>query len=202
MTSRAFSRGLPDELPKALATLVDLSDAAVERFPELLTSVLEPLPDDQLDNRIVRLCRKHELDPTKLAPALKSVRYLFRFAATEGTSTEGLATELEALLPALQLAPLLVPLYEHVLPQLRQEIATAALVAHGKVLAGIEWRIDAIASSDRGRSINLPVVLMTLAYRERDQAGSVTLQLLPSKVQELRDLCDHLLSPSDPPRTA
>jgi hypothetical protein len=199
MTLRSFDRELPPELPKALAALADLSPAARAHFADLLAETIGPMPDDQLDNRIVRLCRKLELDPAKLAPPLKSARYLFRLAATQGSSPADLAVDLDALLPGRGLAPLLVPLYERALPLLRQELATASLAAHGKVLAGIEWRVDAIASSDRGRGINLPVVLMTLAYREREQSGSVTMQLLPSMVKELRDVCDRLLSPNEPP---
>jgi len=75
------------------------------------------------------------------------VRFLFRFAATEGVSSEAFASELRSLVPGLALAPLLVPLYERALPSLRQEIATASLAAHGKVLAGVEWRIDAVVRS-------------------------------------------------------
>ncbi|MBM4375917.1 MAG: hypothetical protein FJ095_12590 [Deltaproteobacteria bacterium] len=197
MRLRSFEREPPSELAVALRVIADLPTEVRAKLAELIPEVLELMPEDQLDNRIVRHCRKLELDPARLAPPLKSARFLFRIAASNAASPEDVAADLEALVPGVPLAEWLVPLYEAVLPALRQEIAMASLAAHGKVLSGIEWRIDAIAASNRGRGIQLPVAMLTFDYRDRNQPGSVTLQLLPSMVKELRDVCERLLATDD-----
>jgi len=159
MRLRSFEREPPSELAVALRVIADLPTEVRAKLAELIPEVLELMPEDQLDNRIVRHCRKLELDPARLAPPLKSARFLFRIAASNA--------------------------------------AMASLAAHGKVLSGIEWRIDAIAASNRGRGIQLPVAMLTFDYRDRNQPGSVTLQLLPSMVKELRDVCERLLATDD-----
>ena len=197
MRLRSFEREPPSGLAVALRVIADLPTEVRAKLAELIPELLELMPEDQLDNRIVRHCRKLELDPARLAPPLKSARFLFRIAASNAASPEDVAADLEALVPGAPLAEWLVPLYESVLPALRQEIAMASLAAHGKVLSGIEWRIDAIAASNRGRGIQLPVAMLTFDYRDRNQPGSVTLQLLPSMVKELRDVCERLLATDD-----
>ncbi|MFO0552585.1 MAG: hypothetical protein U0271_29615 [Polyangiaceae bacterium] len=60
-------------------------------------------------------------------------------------------------------------------------------------MTGIEWRIDTVGSSSRGRQLDVPVALVTFEYRTGDKQDRFTLQMLPDAVQGLRSICDHLL---------
>ncbi len=184
----------PAGLAAALDSAATLSNKSQEKLASLLTPLLVAMPDDQLDNRIIRLCGREEIDPNQLAPPLKAARFLFMLAAQQDLTVDALAEDLAALCSAAPLVTqLLLPSYAEALPSMREEMIAASLQAHGRVLANVEWRIDTIGSSSRGRKLNVPVAMVTLHYQDRQQSGSFTIQMLPSMVEELRNVCDELL---------
>ena len=185
----------PDDLAPSLAVAGELSAEIINDFDSLLVPHLETLAEDQLDNRIVRLCRRRELDPHQMARIIKASRFLFRHGAANNTTAEQLEADLRLLCPGLSgFSEKLVATYTRVIPDLRKEILVNALQAHGNVLSGIEWRIDTIGSSNMGLELNTPVALLTMHYQDRRQTGSFTIQLLPEMVSQLRDLCSELLN--------
>lgn len=183
----------PAELGPSLAQLLALPPLLRERLAEVLLPNLEPLPEDQLDSRIARLCRRHDLNPDVAGPALKATVLLFRQAAMHALDSSQLAQDLAALGGSEELGELLVPLYEQARPDLRREAARATIAAHGKVLAGVEWRVDTLGSSSRGRQLNLPVAMLTFHYLDGERTDRITLQLLPDMVASLREICDLLI---------
>jgi hypothetical protein len=58
---------------------------------------------------------------------------------------------------------------------------------------GVSWRVEHVTASNRGQSLNLPVVTLTVAYREGERQDRITLQLLPDALQELQAMCQRLL---------
>lgn len=186
-------RAAPAELAPALNTIAELPDPFRAQFGEIVASTLDPIPEDQLDNRIIRLCRKADLDPAKAAPPIKATRFVIRNAASQNTSSENLAADLHTLCPEHDVAALILPIYEQARMSLRQEVLAGSLRAHGNLLNGLEWRVDTIGASNLGSEINMPVALLTMHYQDRHQQGSFTVQLLPDMVAQLRDLCDQLL---------
>lgn len=186
-------RAAPAELAPALRQIDELPEAAREAFGELIASTLEAMPDDQLDNRIVRLCRKLGVDPEATAPPIKSSRFLLRNAASVDVDAPLLREDLSALCGADSIAAaLLLPVYEKARPELRREVMQGALRAHGNVLLGMEWRIDTIGATNLGR-VNAPIALITMHYQDRQQTGSFTVQMTPDMIAQLRQMCDELL---------
>jgi len=184
----------PDGLGESLCGIEELSQKTRDNFGELLIPNLESMPEDQLDSRVARLCRRNDLDLAVAGSSIKAAAYLFQNAAACALEPEDLAKDIEALGGTRHLIELLLPLYNEVLPDLRRHIAQATLGSHGAVLTGIEWRVDTLGASNRGRKINLPVALMTFRYQEGGETRSATYQLLPDMVGELRDVCDRLLT--------
>ena len=184
----------PAELGPALRQLAELSHDEQTKFHEILNQILEQIPEDQLDNRIVRFCRRAELDAKKMVAPLKAVRFLFMVAGVNNVEPALLRDDLAALCPEVPLlGDVLMPSYQSALPKMREALVTASLHAHGRVLTGMEWRLDTMGSSSRGRDLNFPVALLTLHYQDRQEPGSFTIQLLPSMVQELSSICKTLL---------
>ncbi len=68
------------------------------------------------------------------------------------------------------------------------------LADHGKVLTGLSWRVDNVTSSDRGADLASPVVFLTLRYQEGKDSDSVTLQLTPESLQELKAFMERFAS--------
>ena len=187
-------KAAPADLAGALSALMRLPEPARRGFADLLLPNLDSIPEDQLDARIVRLCRRAGLDPEELAPPIKASRFLLRQAAAGNVPRQGLADDLAALSIHDAPAAILLGAYEHAFPALRREILVQALRAHGNVLAGVEWRVDTIGSSSQGRDLGVPVALLTLHYHDRQQAGSITIQLLPDMVNQIREVCNELLT--------
>lgn len=156
---------------------------------------METVPEDQLDARIVRMCRRLDLAPETIAPPLKASRFLLRSAAKNNVTPPALAADLVTLCgDGEALAPVLVPIYQKVFADLRKDAVRAALANHGRVLAGVEWRVDTIGSTSQGRELGIPVALLTLHYHDGGKVERITLQALPEQVAELRRVCDELLS--------
>lgn len=184
-------KAAPAELAPALG-VVEALPAKV--FAEVVEATLEIMPEDQVDNRIVRLCRKLDIDPEKAAPGFKSTRWLLRNAASANVGADLLGQDLYALLgPDTLVVERVLPIYERAFPAMRLEIIQAALSSHANVLTGLEWRVDTIGSTNLGTELNFPVALLTMHYRDRQQGGSFTVQMTPDMVAELRQLCDQLL---------
>ena len=193
----------PDELLPALRGLCTLSATVRAELGALLGPCLEPLPEEQLDNRIGRICRRHELDPRVLGPGFKAAVLLFRTAVAVACTPAELGQDLRAL-DALEgasgdgatLESLLLPVFEEAYPAMRMQIVRDSIAAHGRVLTGVEWRIDTLGASNRGRKLEVPVALMTFAYQEGTRSERFTVQMLPDAVAQLREICDHLLNRS------
>ncbi len=181
----------PEELGAALSGLRQLP--ASVNLKELLLPNLESMPPDKLDGRIARICRRIELDPEVVGPAIKSVVFLFRSAASFNVPANQLAQDLTAL-GAASVADVVTPLYEEALPELRGELVRAAIAGHGHVLAAIDWRIDTLGSSMHGRGLSVPVAMLTFHYQDGDRGERITLQMLPEMVASLRQVCDDLLN--------
>lgn len=184
----------PAELGASLRRLLELPESLRGKLDEILLPNLEPLPEDQLEARIARLCRRHDLVPEQVGPGVKAAVFLFRQAAMFDVGADELEQDLRAVGAGPALCGLLVPPYRQVFPELRREIAMATIAAHGKVLTNVEWRMDTLGSSNRGRKLNIPVALVTLHYQDGQQANHVTLQMMPDAVAGLREVCDLLLN--------
>lgn len=185
----------PAELGPALRRLLELPEPLRDKIGDLLLPNLEAMPEDQLDSRIARLCRRIELDPEQVGPGVKAAVFLFRQAAVFNVDEGDLEQDLAALGGAGgALGQMLLPVYAEVVHELRREIALTTIAAHGKVLTNVEWRMDTIGSSSRGRHLNIPVALVTLHFQDGTKSDRITLQMMPDAVGGLQQVCEHLLN--------
>jgi hypothetical protein len=77
--------------------------------------------------------------------------------------------------------------------QVRAELLRGTIADHGKLVEGIDWRIDSISASDRGESFGYAIGVLTFRYREGEERSRITVQLLPDALAELRAICDRML---------
>ena len=183
----------PDELSPSLNKFIELEAPIREAFGQLVTAVLGQAPDDKVDESITAICSNNNLDVNVAGTAIKSTRYFLRQAAALNVNSEQLTEDLKALECAQEYIDTVVEVYEATLNDLRMEIAQSTIVAHGNVLTGVEWRVDTLGASNRGRGINIPVAMITLHFRNGDEESRLTLQALPDAVNTLREVCENLL---------
>lgn len=173
----------------------DLPPRARERLWDALgPSLVEPLDPKAIEARFNAFVKAHEARAEPLARVLRAARMIVRQAAVLDVGAKQLAEDMAALNGGdPSFAKAIMPGYESAKRLLRSELAKAAIADHGKVLEDIKWRVDLVSTSDRGVGLKLPVLMLTLHYRDNGREEQLHLQVLPNVAQKLRAVCDHLL---------
>ena len=159
----------------------------------LFESVLRNPGDPGYEERVRGFSQERGLLEAQVLLALQAFDTLFHQAAAFDLSREQFGQDLSALsggpLPAVD--PLLSH-YDGLKGELRGRILQETLADHGKVLLGLDWRIDKVISSDRGTDLDGSVMLLTLRYREGDRLDRVTLQLTPDALADLKRFAERI----------
>lgn len=175
--------------------LLGFSQEARHDFWDLIAPVLRQPADPDNQNRIEALCRDHTLAEQDAVAALQACGLLLRQASAHDLDREHFRQDLAALSNGEPGgAEVLSAKYEDMKGELRQRIVSESLIAHGKVLVGIEWRVDTVVNSDQGARLNATVILLTLRYRDGDRVERITLQLTPGALKELKLFTERISS--------
>lgn len=184
----------PPELGADLARLLRLPMAAQGQIWQVLGPCLDEKLGDDTERLLDVFCAAHRVPEADLALAVKACRFLLVAAAKLDVSDNELGDDLTSLCgDAVGIKELLLPGYGPAKKQIRRALTTAALVGHGKLLVGAEWRLDVIQASDRAAKLQLPVTMLTLHYKEGDKTERITLQALPDVVAQLKTMCEQVL---------
>jgi hypothetical protein len=182
----------PPDVVRDLALVLELPSPARARLWEVLGGCLvEPLPPT-MEDRLDAFCRVHGASPDVLARAIKACRFLVWQAGSRALPRAVFAADLAALSSSKEISDLLLAGYDRASAQVRRELLRGALLDHGNVLEGVDWRVDQVASSSRGASLRDPVGVLTLRYRAGDKDERLTVQLGPEALRELYDACTKL----------
>jgi hypothetical protein len=185
-------RPAPPEIARDLALLLELSPPAKARLWEALGPCLvEPLPDT-VEARLDAFCQAHGARAEILAPALKACRFLVRQASARDLPQGRFAEDLANLHPSPEIADILLAGYEAAKAQVRRELLRGALLDHGNVLVGVDWRIDQVVTSSRGGLLHAPVGVLTLRYRAGGKEERLSVQIVPEALRELHQACESL----------
>ncbi len=185
---------VPPELRADLGAFTELPEAARARFWEALgPSLGEPVPP-AVEAVLDAFCASTGAEGPTLARVVKAARFLVREASRHDVPSARLADDLAALFPADRgAAAVLAAGYDRAHEVVRRELAERAILDHGKVLIGVDWRVDTIGAVKGGARLGQPVVMLTLTYREGDRTERVTLQALPDTLAELGELARSLV---------
>jgi len=184
-----------------------LPPRALESFYDLLKPSLGPgraRPQD-LENQAQAYCQLYDVRPSNLSSALRSCGFLLTRASQLALPAESFRRDLESLCtdtPAV--VDTLMQHYDEARGLIRQEMVQGSLFDHGKVLMGIDWRVDTIQASNHGADIGLPVALLTLRCQQgQPDAGNVeriSVYAVPEVVRQLRMLAETLERQMTPSR--
>jgi hypothetical protein len=181
----------PDIVPD-LAAVKSWPDLARQQLFRVLGPCLaEPVPD--VEKQLDQFSREFRVPGPDLARVIKACRFLLRRAAMTNLTLAEFVEDLASLGDGGELSECLVPGYDAAMQVVRVEIATAALVEHGKLLDRVSWRVDQVAFSNRGDKVGLPVVMLTLDFHEGGKRERLTLQVTPAALNELSAMCARLV---------
>jgi hypothetical protein len=189
-----FSDGpAPPPVMEGWRRLLGFPPPAREAFWALLAPALTERADAESKQRLAAFCREHALAEQHAVAAVKACDVLLWQASALDLDAERFRQDLEALSDGQSEGPqILLSKYDAVKGELRRRIVEGSLADHGKVLVGLDWRVDQVVSSDRGTRLNAPVILLTLRYREGDRTERITLQLTPETLRELKAFTERI----------
>lgn len=173
------------------AVYQQLPDRAQRQLWEIVASGLIAPTDPTFRSRLEEFCAEHAVEESVVRIALHTCGILLGQASTFDVSPDELRRDLEVLSGGSTdgLDELCTNIFA-LKGALREALAMSSLADHGKVLIGLDWRIDRMASSSRGAGFTTDVVFLTLRYREGDAVDRITLQLSTQGIRELRGFLD------------
>ena len=185
----------PAEIVGDLRKILDLPPLARQTLWEVLGMCLGAKIPPEAESRLTEFCKAHGADEGALAAAIKACRFLLRSAVSLDLSRAVFAEDLASLVGnGREVSEILLAGYDSAKNLIRAEILQGVLADHGKLCEGIDWRVDYLASSNRGEKLRIPVAMLTLRYREGSRRDRITLQFLPDAIKDLRKICDQILT--------
>jgi len=165
--------------------------AARQNFWRLLGPALLEPADSAHGQRIQAFGQEFALKQEDVVAALRSCDLLMRQACGLDLTAEQLQQDLSRLSAGPpEAANVLLAQYAAVKSELRKQIVQHTLADHGKLLVGIDWRLDQVTASQRGDQLNTQVIFLTLRYRQAERLERVTFQLTAEAMQHLKRFCD------------
>ena len=183
----------PPPLVNGWRWLLGFPKPAGDAFWSLLRAALLEPPVPDLQQRVEAFCEEHALPEEQVVGAVQACVMLLRQASALDLDRERFGQDLAALSAGERdESAILLGKYDEVKGEIRQRMVGETLIDHGKVLVGLDWRVDNLVSSDRGVALNATVVFLTLRYRDGDRMERVTLQLTPDALKELKQFTERI----------
>jgi hypothetical protein len=151
------------------------------------------LTKERFDRIMGPFCAKYRADKDDLLRGLAALRSLLRGAAEQDLEAEKFVEDLELLQVDVFTARTIMSGYEQGMILLRGELMMVSLLDHGRALKKVDWRIDQMRGSNRGKNLNAPVAMLTFNYQDGEKADRMTLQVLPPVLRQLREILDEIL---------
>jgi hypothetical protein len=76
--------------------------------------------------------------------------------------------------------------YQQAKQVLRGALLGTVLADHGKVMTGLNWRVETVQAADRAANLNATVIHLSFQYQEGMEVGRVNLQLTPESLQAIK----------------
>ncbi|UCE34444.1 MAG: hypothetical protein JSV55_10800 [Deltaproteobacteria bacterium] len=184
-------RPVPVPVVEGWRQFLQLPEQARKGFWDVLFRALLEPANPANKQRIEAFSREHGLEEENVVSAMRGCDLLLRQACALDMDTASFRQDLVALSEEdEQSAEFILSQYDEAKTDLRKFIIQESLADHGKVLVGIDWRVDKVTASDRGAKLNTTVVLLTLRYRDGTRLERITLQLTPDAIRELKSFSD------------
>jgi len=160
-----------------------LTKGALAQLWDVLEPCLTPSLPPDVDAQLGAFCRRHEMAEADLAHVIRIARFVLRAASAINLPARGFHEDLRTIWPGIDpLHQVLLSRYDVTRLALRGRLLADALTKHGNVLQNLEWRVDNVIADSGAARLELPVGIVTLAYRYRDETSHLTLQMTPDQL--------------------
>ncbi|NUP12385.1 MAG: hypothetical protein HOW73_40590 [Polyangiaceae bacterium] len=167
--------------------LTALPERAQQGLWELVESSLADV-DPALERRAEAFCQLYGIAPADLQASLRVCRLVLSRAAALNLAQRLIIEDLGALSRGAPppIADTLGARYDAVKAVIQKGLVERMILDHGKILTGLDWRVDRIAAADRGVGMDTPVVLLTLHLRDGKREKRNTVYVTTDAVRELK----------------
>ena len=180
-----------EQLLQGWQGLEGFSPQVAEGFWELLASFLQEPGHPAHNNLLEEFREANVLEGEILIGALETCDALITSAIVLNMKDTLLHEDAQVLAGEnTQRCIDLVRSYASLRPALRQRSLDATLADHGKLLTGLDWRLDRVEASGRGTQLDANVLFLTLSYQEGEEAKKISLQLNEGGLRLLKSFTD------------
>ncbi len=186
----------PNELVRRWRRYLELPGRVHAKIWEVLTPILLEIPQEQKAQHVTGLASTWGVEASDLSLAAEGCHALLLGATARGMDAADFDADLKTLggeadVPVARAA--LIEGYDRASNIIRQQLVAKSVAEHGKVLTGLNWRIDRILSSGHGVELNTPILMMTLHYEDAGEKRHITFQMSDRVLKMVRDFCDKML---------
>ena len=160
---------------------------AREPFLDLLQPVILDPANPGILAAVRDLATNQGLREEDVSAALQAGSILYTQVGALDLASEDLKSDLEALSRGEgEAATAFLSRFDATKNEVRNSIILGTLTDHGKVIVGVDWRVDEVTESDRGAALTTSVVFLTLRYQDGDRLERINLQLTPDAMRQLK----------------
>jgi len=197
---KCFPGGLPPlRMVAGWKALLELPQGSLDAFWALVENALREPGNPQNQQLVDAYTQQFSAESFQTTEAIGACELLLHQSAALNLSADGLRADLEQLSRGnLRGTDFLMARYDVVRQKLREAILEDTLADHGKVLVGLEWRVDQVNLSHRGAELDTPVMYVGLKYRDGQKMKGLSLQLTPHAFRMLSGFCTQFSEPDQP----
>ena len=188
----ATCRGQPAPAPvqEGWETLLTLPSSTLQAFAELLMASIADVNEEELGQAVTGFSGRYGLDTDAVIKSVQACQFLLRQAAVLDLDPSAFASDLREL-SGEETGPLRVLLsrYGPMKTRIRERLLVQTLMDHGKVLVGLDWRVDRISASNRLSGPASDVVILTLELQSTGETERVNIQLPTRSLSLLQEFC-------------
>ena len=184
----------PPEVVDGWRRYLHLPKPARRAIWHLLGPAVLDLDGSQHQELLASFCKEYGIAKEPVVQAVQSCGFVLSRAAALDLGLAQVHEDLAALTGDSAVSDedafdILLARYDGMKTQLRGLIMQETLADHGKVLVGLDWRVDTCSASHRGANLDATVVFLTMRYRDGNQFDRATFQLTPEALKQLKLFC-------------
>lgn len=182
----------PQEILRDYKRFSALPDKAREGLWEILGPSLAGAVDGAMEKRAEAFARLFDVEPSDLQASLRVCRHLLQRAGSLDLSAADFAGDLAKLGGEARASASLLAWYEPAKALVRAAVLKDTIFDHGKVLVGLDYRVDRITGSDRGAGFDAPVALLTLRVVESGREERMTMYVVPEALGQVKTAIERI----------
>ena len=178
---------IPDQVLKDWLLFCELDEKIQYNIWNLIKSIVYGQSSEQLKSEISEFCNKFYIEEKKLTRSLGLLTHMLQQATKYDLSKNDIENDF-LILKKLKHGEVddIITGYVEVKNEIKIKFINNTLLSHGKLIVGVDWKIENIEASNDAFNIHIPVVTLTFRYREGDDSNRISLRMTTDTIEQLQ----------------